>query len=351
MLTCINKNSYEFRTLLQKSGLDDFIVEAYCRRFMTDFNRFPNIDEIPGADSQKYFNNLFELNNRNSTTISNLLDKTGTSSIEEAIIEINKQFSDYETYVLPIGERVIINQIRRPTKYKASQEGKVDLNPSDFLIFSEALQKLSQLYGIGINAITMEEVANIPEIASIPGVSTSKAFVYNGNIYLNVDLATIDSPIHELMHLFVGSMRFTNPEMYLRLLESSAEFSNLESLQRKFPNRTQNDLLEESFVEEFSNYISGKESKIIHLEKDKLHELFYNINRVLDSILLGEATVKSINRNDMCQMNLRTLAKLVNSSQFSSKFEGALSEAQAHRILSNKKQELMQQNKLQEVCK
>jgi hypothetical protein len=86
-------------------------------------------------------------------------------------------------------------------------------------------------------------------------------------------------------------------------------------------------LLEESFVEEFSKYISGKESKIIHLEKDKLHELFYNINRVLDSILLGEATVKSINRNDMCQMNLRTLAKLVNSSQFSSKFEGALSEA------------------------
>jgi hypothetical protein len=36
-------------------------------------------------------------------------------------------------------------------------------------------------------------------------------FEYDGEIYINVDRASVDTPIHEMMHLLIGSLRFSNP--------------------------------------------------------------------------------------------------------------------------------------------
>ena len=43
------------------------------------------------------------------------------------------------------------------------------------------------------------------------GISQAKAFIYNGNIYINTDNATIDSPIHEMLHIVIGGLSRSNP--------------------------------------------------------------------------------------------------------------------------------------------
>jgi hypothetical protein len=45
-------------------------------------------------------------------------------------------------------------------------------------------------------------------------VNSAKAFIKNGTIYINIDNATIDSPIHEMLHLFIGSISFSNPQLF-----------------------------------------------------------------------------------------------------------------------------------------
>ena len=45
MLSCINKNSVEFQTLKNKSGLTDFELEAECRAFIDILGRFHYLDE------------------------------------------------------------------------------------------------------------------------------------------------------------------------------------------------------------------------------------------------------------------------------------------------------------------
>ena len=54
MLSCINKNSVEFQTLKNKSGLTDFELEAYCRASIDKLGRFPYLDELPYSDSSEY---------------------------------------------------------------------------------------------------------------------------------------------------------------------------------------------------------------------------------------------------------------------------------------------------------
>ena len=79
------------------------------------------------------------------------------------------------------------------------------------MVFNKSLEKLADLYGIRFNTITDSELST-PEWRDVaPEVSLANAFVYNGEIYINLDKSSVDAPLHEFMHILIGSMRFTNP--------------------------------------------------------------------------------------------------------------------------------------------
>lgn len=48
----------------------------------------------------------------------------------------------------------------------------------------------------------------------IPNAGRTNAFIYNGEVYLNVDRATTADSLHEFAHLIMGSMKRTNPGLY-----------------------------------------------------------------------------------------------------------------------------------------
>ena len=54
---------------------------------------------------------------------------------------------------------------------------------------------------------------------NIPNASILNAFVENGIIYINTDNLKADSPIHEMLHIFLGGTKFTSPDLYNTLLE------------------------------------------------------------------------------------------------------------------------------------
>jgi hypothetical protein len=66
--------------------------------------------------------------------------------------------------------------------------------------------------------MSMATMRNEGILKEVPDAVQSAAFIYNGDIYVNTDIATIDSQVHELMHIFLGSMRFKNPELYMELV-------------------------------------------------------------------------------------------------------------------------------------
>jgi hypothetical protein len=218
MLSCINISSSEFQRLRDASGLPEHVVEAYCRSYSDIYGRFPYLDEMPGADSLPFLKKEMNLSSNNTTSVNDFLKFSQASDIKQGIINLNDEFRDLEIDAMQIGDKVKLFIYRKPSPYQGNEsdieEVEQEENLNSAFLIGDAINKLANLYGINLIAVTSEEIEQNKELSSLPGVTTSKAFVFNNNIYINVDNSSVDSPLHEMLHLFFGSMRYTNPELY-----------------------------------------------------------------------------------------------------------------------------------------
>jgi hypothetical protein len=218
MLSCINKNSSEYLRLKKVSGIHETVLDPVVRDFITNHDRYPYLDEIPQANSEPYVRNELLKMKGNSINTNKLLDITSTHSLGDAIISLNQEYRDLEISGLELGETSILEIKHRPIKYlnqKSDFKNDYDYqsNNSD-IVYLDMITRLSNLYGVGIYLTNNTEIKEDEELNKITDAQSAKGFIYNGNVYINTDNATLDTPIHELLHLVFGSMRYTNPELY-----------------------------------------------------------------------------------------------------------------------------------------
>ena len=350
MITCAIKNSREYQTLKDKSGLSDFELQSLVDGFTDYVGRFPNLDELQGANSESYIKNTFKLRKDNVTKTSKILEETNTNSIQEAVKVINDQYRDKEVEILELGEQSKMFITPRPTITPDNIGNDFDgENVNSMSYWNTIVQKLQDLYGINIISITNAELAK-PEWKEIVGVDLTKSFIYNGDIYINTDIATLDSPIHELLHILFGSMKFQNRELYEQLVSQATKFSSYQDITQSYPNRTQNDLNEEVFITELAKHLVGYQSDIDDLPDNIKYEIGYNINRMLDTILMGDASVNCIPKTQLYGLSLKNIAKMVNSASMNTDYSGYFNDATLNRMLANTKQQLMSDGLLQEEC-
>ena len=183
---------------------------------------------------------------------------TGKETVEEAVIDINNQFRDLETTIILINKEVLVDIVHRPTDNNFEvQPIEQDTDVNSYLVLNNALHKLASLYGITFNDVSDSELNSEKWRGIIPDGSLVNAFIYDGQIYINLDRSSVDAPIHEMFHMFVGSLRFTNPSLYQALVDSTQSFPNYEQLVQEYPGRTRNDINEEILVTEVSRYLTG----------------------------------------------------------------------------------------------
>lgn len=352
MANCININSVQYRELKRLSTLPDILLKAEIARYQENHNgRFPNIDEIPGASSQEAIKQDLKIRNDGTSNIKDILEFTGTSDLNKATVIINDKYKDLDVEIIPLNKTAIVDIKERPSLYKYVESPKLDFEFTDSTTFiTNSLDKMAKTMGINIRHMSMATMRNEGILKEVPDAVQSAAFIYNGDIYVNTDIATIDSQVHELMHIFLGSMRFKNLELYMELVQSVENLPNIETLARNYPNRTKLDLLEEVFVEEFSKYLSGIENEMTQLDSDTLYQISYNITRTLDSMLMGDNSVAAIDEDVLYNSSLRSIGQMVNSSTMQNVRQGFLEDALIHRTLANVKQELLENGDLKEEC-
>lgn len=353
MSTCVNKKSPEYQILKNKSGIQNFILEALCRDYLNKYGRFPYLDELSQSNSEPHLRNRFKIKENNSTNISTILEETGKPTIDEATIDINNEYRDLEVQITPIVNEAIIDITHRPTNDNFDiTPVEVDTNINNYMVFNKSLEKLANLYGINFNTVTDAELTT-PEWREIsPDIATANAFVYNGEIYINIDRNSVDAPLHELMHILIGSMRFTNPLIYQELVNSVENFPNYQLLASRYNNRSRNDINEEIFVTETAKYLMGIPSNIDNFDQKLLNEINYNTKRVLDSILMGQDSVKTLTNDQLYTKSFKELAQIVNSSVLNNQFKGFINVegSELHRKLNNIKSDLFKNNQLEEYC-
>jgi len=125
----------------------------------------------------------------------------------------------------------------------------------------------TQIPGIKVN---IETSNNIKELFGDIDTNTTRAFIRDGQIYLNSTLCKATDLLHEYTHLILGMLRAdeatrSNYEsLLLRTMSSkTAEVTNaLNKVLETYPNISQMDAYEEVFANLFSKYLVDNNIKI-----------------------------------------------------------------------------------------
>ena len=311
---CTIKDSQKHQTLTEMSGVSSDSVAQVCNEYLELYGRFPELDEIPNADSSKYLEEKYDIKtSKSGTKYSNtqmILDN-GYSTIQEANANINDTHKDLDVKITDINGVSIFEIKSRPSEYKIGGTPYSITATTDTQVqcgIIEALNKMRNCYGINIIPITSDD--KFPNI----NVSQSKAFIYNGDIYVNIDNATVDSPIHEMLHILLGTMNRNNPSLFYQLTSSVETISDYDYRASHYPNRIKSDINEEIFVEEFAKYLTNQHSIFDNIDENTKNQIMYYVQRDLDTIFDGNYSVKSLDEIFNC--SLRELAELTESNIF-----------------------------------
>lgn len=354
MNTCVNTEAGEFRTLQERSGLPDFLLEVLVASYQDQHGgEWPHLDEIPAdwLGSKESLGKLLKLDNMSITTQKNLLDTTNTQSLKEARWVLNDIYRNLKVDFYTINDKVKITTERKPTPFEVAETEKVDLSQlSSSVYISKALEELENKMGIVTHNTTTFELQQQGLLDKIPEASTAAAFIYQGEIYVNQNIAGVDGKAHELMHVLMGSIKFKNPQLYAEITNSVEALDNYQDLVINYPNRARADVNEEIFVREYARMLTGLDSKLKDLNPNIIYNLNYEMSRVLDTMLDGDNSVRVIPASERFTKTFRELGEIVNAHNMENNLQSYIDGAVMHRILANKKSDLMSNGTLIEEC-
>ncbi len=310
--------------------------------------KYPELDMINGADSSSYLEEQIKLKD-DSASIKSILEYTKTNDISEATISINNKHRDLEVSIVPLNEQAYVQVEHRPTDSSRKDNPPVNVT-SDKQALISIFNKLFNLYRINFHNVTIADINSDKKFEGVIDAKHTNAFILDGEIYINMDVADIDAPIHEMAHMLLGSVKYQNPDLYYNLINISEQLPNYLELVKNYQARTKSDINEEIFVTEFAKFISNKRSIIQELPEYIQENILYNVKRMLDSMLMGDISVKSIPTERLLDLPLPQIAEIVNSPAFSIQSKSSLSDSNIHRILNNRKSDLISNNQLIEEC-
>lgn len=127
----------------------------------------------------------------------------------------------------------------------------LDATDSPEILVSMA-ELLQDKYGIKINFVHTSELESFgADVKSMKGL---RAFVLDGQYYVNIDNASIADPLHEFMHVILGSMKYSNQERYEDLVYSVRNHPMFEAVSKIYQEVTL-DQLEETFIKLFTETV------------------------------------------------------------------------------------------------
>lgn len=144
------------------------------------------------------------------------------------------------------------------------------------------------------------------------------AFVYNGTIYINTGKSSIDSPIHEFLHIIMAAMKYNGDQnvraKYFQLLNEVVKQNNNRylELQSQYNGRRDSDIKEELLAEvlsngfattfmedwdELANQTNGvlKQSDLVDFTINFLNSIFGSeISSDIDALSLGNSSIREL---------------------------------------------------------
>lgn len=148
-----------------------------------------------------------------------------------------------------------------PTNPIQIEEYKKSKRTPIISLMSAINRVITDKFGVTVNMQTSEEIkANFPDV----DVNTSRAFIRDGQIYVNTTIAQSSDLLHEYTHLILGILKAdpnlrSNYEQLLDIVSRTNEGREMiKRLKSRYDTASEMDVMEEAFAKLFSNHIMGK---------------------------------------------------------------------------------------------
>lgn len=157
----------------------------------------------------------------------------------------------------------------QPTKYylkllqnngtNIDVDGKIgDLTVQDFIDsnLTQAIEYFNKTFGINITALTRSELSEFSKQNGL-GVENKldvvKAFVYNGQIYINTSNANAQDLFHELSHILLGILKAKDIDMYNEVIQEYQKHKSYKyqfnQHRRSYQHYAEQDVIEETVAD------------------------------------------------------------------------------------------------------
>ncbi len=148
-----------------------------------------------------------------------------------------------------------------PTNPVQIEEYKKSKRTPIISLMSAINNVLSDKFGVTVSMQTSEEITrNFPDVDA----NTAKAFIRDGQIYINTTIAQSTDLLHEYTHLILGVLK-SDPKLrgnYEQLMDIVARTKEgkdmIRRLRSRYETASEMDLMEEAFAKLFGNHIMGK---------------------------------------------------------------------------------------------
>lgn len=129
----------------------------------------------------------------------------------------------------------------------------------------QAVQYFNEKFGLNIHTMAKTELADFGQKNGID-VQNARAFIYNGEIYINSSKANVSDVFHEMAHIFLGVLKAKYPDGYQAVInkyQQNPKFkTNFKYINSAYNNFAMQDKLEECVVDMIADKMFQKQSLI-----------------------------------------------------------------------------------------
>lgn len=382
MSICLDHESFEYQSLKNRTDISGFHFDAICSYYLENYGRFPKVDEIPNTNSlnvlsNKYKNHTIQKDETTETEYYEYIISKTKLHKDLSITTANKDnvksklidlYPDLNIEVLQQNNDYIIRANKIPSKWyvRPHTYSKIrsDVNTSEFNVtaINHYVQAAMTKLGRNVYTITDIDLASKKWRGIIDKSKTAKAFIYNGDIYINTDHATIEDQLHEFLHLVLGAISKNEGEsIYYTLLDYmqsdeqwlKQQLDDFTTINGKL-DRSKIDILEELFVREASKYLTGQQSKISEFNKNIqrkiIEDLIGGFNKLLDADYSIDANLSEVEYNNPLLLFQNTLSHVAQNAGSNIFKENIVEAAEQHRIRANLIAKYLKFSNITEVC-
>ena len=210
-------------------------------------------------------------------------------------------------------------------------------------LINDMVELLQDKFGVSMNIINNSDLDQF----DIENKDTLRAFVLNGEYFINIDKANITEPLHELLHMVLASMKYSDYDGYKKLVNTVSShplYNEVKSVYKEI----NSDVLEEVFIRLFSDTVRHK----IKIDGSFTSEAFDNAVKVgVKEMFDLSNPLDDITSFDLMDKEVRDVlvdfsSKLVSGKTSLYNKENALTILSVSTTL----RKLIKDNKLKEMC-